>query len=291
MQQRPCPTLGRPVSVLGFGGIVLSGRPQADCDREVAEAVDRGFTYFDVAPQYGDAQERMGPALRPFRDRVVLNCKTLEREGPAARAELDDSLKKLRTDRFDVYQLHAMATEEDVDRVLAPGGALGALEEAQRAGKCRALGFSAHGEGAALRLIGTGRFQAMLLPLNAVMLERGVFGPRALAAANAAGMTVYALKAMARGRSAPGAERAHPKCWYEAEDRAPIAELALRYTLGLPGVVAALPPGQPELFRLAAAAAGREEGPTLTTPLDAGEKARLLDAMADSRPLFPEEAA
>ena len=291
MQQRPCPTLGRPVSVLGFGGIVLSGRPQADCDREVAAAVDQGFTYFDVAPQYGDAQERMGPALRPFRDRVVLNCKTLERGGPAARAQLDDSLKKLETDRFDVYQLHAVTTEEDVDRVLAPGGALEALEGAQRAGKCRALGFSAHGEDAALRLIATGRFRTMLLPLNAVMFERGVFGPRALAAANAAGMTVYALKAMARGKADPERGQGHPKCWYEVEDRAPIAELALRYTLGLPGVVAALPPGQPELFRVAAAAATRAEGPALTTPLDADEKARLLDAMAGSRPLFPAAAA
>ena len=289
MQHRPCPALGRPISVLGFGGIVLSGRPQEECDREVAAAIDRGYTYFDVAPQYGDAQRLMGPALEPFRDEVILNCKTLERGGPGATAELEDSLTKLRTDRFDVYQLHSMTTAEDVDRALAPGGALEALEKAQQAGKCRALGFSAHGEEAALALIATGRFATMLLPLNVVMFDRGVFGPRALAAANEAGMTTFALKAMARGKS--GGDRSYPKCWYEPEDRAPIAKLALRYTLGLPGVVAALPPGQPELFRLATNAADAAEGPTLTTPLTEDERARLLDAMADASPLFSEVAA
>ena len=289
MHQRPCPALGRDLSILGFGGIVLSRRPQTECNEEVARAIDQGFTYFDVAPQYADAQERMGPALAPFRDQVVLNCKTLERDAPAAAKELDDSLAKLQTDHFDVYQLHSMTTAEDVDRALAPGGALEVLDKAKQAGKCKAIGFSAHGEQAALDLIATGRFDTMLLPLNAVMFERGVFGARALAAANEQGMTTFALKAMARGRAKVAWEdRPYDKCWYEVEDRPTVAELALRYTLHLPGVVAALPPGEPKLFHLAvdAALAGR-----LDQSLSEEERQTLLAAMTDSEPLFPEAVA
>lgn len=73
MLQRPCPAFGRFISAAGFGEIVLTDRPQRNCDREVAEAIDHGLFFFDVAPLCGDARERMGPALEPFRDSVVLN--------------------------------------------------------------------------------------------------------------------------------------------------------------------------------------------------------------------------
>ncbi len=75
------------------------------------------------------------------------------------------------------------------------------------------------------------------------------------------------------------------------EDRAPIARLALRYTLGLPGVAAALPPGQPELFHLATDAADATVAPALTTPLTEDERVRLIDAMAEGTPLFNQAAA
>ncbi|MEM7576199.1 MAG: aldo/keto reductase, partial [Planctomycetota bacterium] len=252
MRYRQLRALDTELSAIGFGGIVLMDRPQEDCNRHVADVFDAGITYFDVAPQYGDAQERMGPALEPYRDRVTLACKTLERSAAGAARELEDSLRKLRTDHFDIYQLHSMTTSEDVDTAIAPGGALEAIEAARDAGKVRAIGFSAHNEDAALRLIETGRFQTMLYPLNFTMFDAGVFGPRALDAANARGLDVLALKAMARGTlNVAYEDRPFAKCWYAPEDRADVAALLLRYTLHLPGVVAALPPGQPELFQIA----------------------------------------
>ena len=154
------------LSVLGFGGIVVTDRPQDEADREVAAAIDRGITYFDVAPQYGNAQERLGPALEPFRNQVTLACKTEQRTGPEAQAALDDSLAKLRTDYFDIYQLHAMTTPEDADAALAPGGALDVILKARDAGKVRLVGFSAHDEATALRLIETEQFDTVLYPLN-----------------------------------------------------------------------------------------------------------------------------
>ncbi len=282
MRYRRLAPLDRDLSVLGLGGVVLMGEPQDDCNRAVAEAFEAGITYFDVAPQYGNAQQLMGPALLPYRGRVTLACKTLERTGPAAAAELDDSLAKLRTDHFDIYQLHAMTTADDVDAALAPGGALEALEAARTQGKIRLIGFSAHDEDAALRLIATGRFDTVLFPLNFVMFDAGVFGPRVLEAAHEKGVAVLALKAMARGSIAPGKDRNHPKCWYLAEDRPDLAPLLLRYTLNLEGVVAALPPGQPELFRLAL-----QHADTLDTPLADDELATLRSAMQPHTPLFP----
>ena len=84
-------------TVIGFGGVVVMKEDQADANRMVAEAFDAGIRYFDVAPQYQDAQQRLGPALAPYRDQVMLACKTLERTADGARAELEDSLTKLRT--------------------------------------------------------------------------------------------------------------------------------------------------------------------------------------------------
>ena len=286
MLYRRLDRLDRDLSVLGFGGVVLTDRPQDDCDREVAAAIDAGFTYFDVAPQYGNAQELMGPALEPYRDGVTLACKTLMRTGPEASAELEDSLRKLRTDHFDIYQLHAMTTAEDVDTALTPGGALDAIEQAREQGKVRLVGFSAHDEDAALRLIDTGRFDTVLFPLNFTMFDAGVFGPRLIEAANDAGMGILALKGMARGRlGVDWEDRPYAKWWYEPEDRATIAPLLMRYTLGLPGVVAALPPGQPELFHLAV-----DHADSFDAPLSEAERATLRDAMAPFTPLFPAPA-
>ncbi|MEM1212739.1 MAG: aldo/keto reductase [Planctomycetota bacterium] len=274
------------VSVLGMGGIVVSKIEQAEADRRVAAAIDRGISYFDVAPQYGDAEERLGPALRPYRDGVTLACKTLERRGDAATAELERSLSRLQTDRFDIYQLHAMTTAEDADVALGPGGALEAVIKAKEQGKVRLIGFSAHDEATALRLIETGAFDTVLYPLNAVAYEAGVFGPGVLEAANAREMGVLALKAMARGRVESWEDRPYPKCWYQPEDRPEVAHRLLRYTLNLPGATAAIPPGEPAMFDMALDAADRG-----LEPLSEGERSELMAALGvDLVPIFPHPA-
>ncbi|MEL7088730.1 MAG: aldo/keto reductase, partial [Planctomycetota bacterium] len=232
--------------------------------------------------------------LEPFRDRVTLACKTLMRTGPEATADLEDSLRKLRTDRFDLYQLHAMTTSEDADAALAPGGALDAVLKARDAGKVRLMGFSAHDEATALRLIATEQFDTVLYPLNFRPFEAGGFGPGVLEAATSRGMGVMALKAMARARVAAGQDSGYAKCWYHPEDRPEIAHLLLRYTLNLPGgdgfsgpgVCAALPPGDPKLFRMAVDLVETHGLP----PLSPEENAALADAMpapATAEPIFP----
>src|SRR5438105_6993856 len=124
MQYRTLGRTGAQLSVIGFGGIVVNGLEQDEANRVVAGVVERGVTYFDVAPSYGngESEEKLGPALEPFRKDTFLACKTGMRDAKGAQEELDRSLRRLRTDHFDLYQLHGVTELEDVERVFAPGG-------------------------------------------------------------------------------------------------------------------------------------------------------------------------
>jgi aryl-alcohol dehydrogenase-like predicted oxidoreductase len=268
------------VSVIGMGGIVLAGREQADADRHVAESVARGVTYFDVAPSYGDAEQRLGPALEPYRDEVVLACKTGKRTADESREELERSLRRLRTDRLDIYQMHGLCRMEEVEQALGPGGAIETFRKAKEEGLTRLIGFSAHSDAVALRAMACGQFDTVLFPLNYLSLERNGFGRDVLAAAGARGMGILAIKSMARTKVGEGADRRYEKCWYVPEDRPGTAQLQLRYTLSLPGVAAAIPPGEPELFELAL------EAPRLVEPLSEEETARLRADTAQFEPLW-----
>ena len=141
MQRRPYGTTGEHLSAIGFGGIVVSQVEAAEAARLVGRAVERGVNYFDVAPSYGNAEERLGPALEPYRRDVFLACKTTERTRAGAAAELRQSLKTLRTDHFDLYQLHAMTTAEDFAAATGPDGALAAFVEAREQGLVRYIVF------------------------------------------------------------------------------------------------------------------------------------------------------
>lgn len=153
MEQRAYGETGVSLSVIGFGGIVVMGAEQEEANRRVRAAFDRGINYFDVAPSYGDAESKLGPALVGIRDDVFLACKTGKRTRNEAAAELRESLERLQTDHFDLYQLHAVSSVEEAQTCLAPGGALEAFQEAQDAGLVKYLGFSAHNADAAVLLM------------------------------------------------------------------------------------------------------------------------------------------
>ena len=269
------------LSVIGMGGIVVMNESQDDADRIVAEAVERGVRYFDIGPGYGNAEERLGPALKPYRDQVAVACKTGQVTAEAAKAQLNQSLQRLQTDHFEIYQYHGFTSNEQAEKALGPGGAIETFEEAKEQGVTRLIGFSAHDEDAAMMAIGSGRFDTMLIPLNYRSWTEGGFARRAVGAANERGMGVLALKAMARGPVPEGRDRPYKKCWYQPEDDPQIAELLLRFTLSLPGVTAAIPPGDPKLFRIALDCADR------LTPLDDAGRRQLETHFANTEPLFP----
>ena len=279
MEKREYGSTGESLSIVGFGGILVSGVDADEARGLVAEAVDRGVDYFDVAPTYGNAQEMLGPALEPYRKGVFLACKTTERTAAGARRELEESLRLLRTDHVDLYQLHAVNTDEDFEQVMGPGGALELFREARERGMTRYLGFSSHSSETALRLIEAVDFDSVLFPVNWSTWFAADFGPAVVTAAEARGTARLALKSLARGKMAAGAERKWAKCWYEPLEDRELADLALRWTLSQP-VTAAIPPGEPALFRMALEIAES------FTPVTEEEAARLRREAAGSRPIF-----
>src|SRR5262245_33871264 len=194
LERRSLGRTGETLSIIGFGGIVVMDATPAQASARVAHAIDRGVNYFDVAPSYGNAEQMLGPALEPYRKQVFLACKTQKRDRAGATAELEQSLAHMRTDHFDLYQLHAVTPTEDVERIFAPDGALEAFVAARKAGKTRFLGFSAHSVPAALALMERFAFDTILFPINFATWHAGNFGPQVLEAAKGRQMGILALK-------------------------------------------------------------------------------------------------
>ena len=272
---------GIELSVIGCGGIVLMGMPQKEANRVVAESIARGVNYFDVAPSYGDgeAEEKLGPALAPWRKDVFLACKTMHRDAPGAQAELDRSLKRLKTGHFELYQFHAVTTTDDVEKIFAKGGAIEAYVKARDAGKIRHIGFSAHSQKAALMMMDRFAFDSILFPFNLVCYARGNFGPAVMARAKEKGVARLALKMLTRGPWPEGAERSYPKAWYQPIDDPAAARDAVRFTLS-EDVTAAIPPGDIRLFDLAMRLASAFE------PLSPEERTGILAGTQGMEPLF-----
>ena len=250
LEKRSLGKTGIKLSVLGFGGIVVMDATAEQAADRVREAIEAGVNYFDVAPSYGNAELMLGPALQPYRKDVFLACKTMARDNAGARAELEQSLTNLRTDHFDLYQLHAVTTMEEVDKIFAKGGALETFTTARKEGKIKLIGFSAHSVEAATALMDRFDFDTILFPVNFATWFGGNFGPQVLARAQQKQMGILALKAMARGPWPEEHENNYPKCWYQPLNEPEAAALGLRFTLSHP-VTAALPPGDENLFRMA----------------------------------------
>jgi aryl-alcohol dehydrogenase-like predicted oxidoreductase len=269
------------LSVIGFGGIVLMGMPQRDANAIVAEAFDRGVNYFDVAPSYGngEAEEKLGPALASYRDRIFLSCKTMEREAGAAEAELVRSLRRLKTDHLDLYQFHAVTKAEEVERIFAAGGAMESFVKARNGGKIKYIGFSAHSESAALAMMDRFSFDSVLFPFNLVCYAQGHFGPAVMERGKRGGVARLALKMLARGPWPNAAKKTYAKAWYQPIDDLEEARKAVRFTLS-EDVTAAIPPGDIRLFRLAMNLAAEFR------PLTPEERIEILAETKDITPLF-----
>jgi predicted aldo/keto reductase-like oxidoreductase len=250
LERRSLGRTGENLSILGFGGIVVMDATTDEAASRVKKAIEQGVNYFDVAPSYGNAIDMLGPALEPYRKNVFLACKTTKRTKLEANIELNESLKKMRTDHFNLYQHHAVTTRKDVETIFSPNGAMEAFLEAQKAGKVRHIGFSAHSVEAALSMMDHHPFDTILFPINFRTWHAGNFGPQVLAKAQEMKMGILALKAMANRPWPEKAVKTHPKCWYEPLSDPVQAALGLRFTLSHP-ITAAIPPGDENLFDLA----------------------------------------
>ncbi|MEM1581273.1 MAG: aldo/keto reductase [Candidatus Bathyarchaeia archaeon] len=267
------------LSIVGFGGIAVMDESQESANQIVAESIDRGINYFDVAPSYGNAEERLGPALKPYRASVFLACKTAKRTKKEAEEELHQSLKRLCTDYFDLYQLHAVTTLEEVNQIFSEGGAIEAFIEAKEQGLVKYLGFSAHSEEAALALLDRFNFDSVLFPINWVCWYQGNFGLRVVEKAKEKGIAILAIKTLAKRRLKNGEERKWPKCWYYPIESFEEALMAVRFTLSLP-VTSAVSPGHTQLLWWMCDAA------EMFTPLSKDEEREIAEKSKGLDPIF-----
>lgn len=272
---------GEKLSIIGFGGIVVTDTEPSAAANIVSEAVDRGINYFDVAPSYGNAQERLGPALAPYRKNCFLACKTEGRKKDDSRAQLEESLKLLKTDHFDLYQFHALTKMTDLDTVLGSGGAMETMEAAKKEGKIRYIGFSVHSVETALAAMDRYNFDTVLFPLNWLLVSQANFGMQILKKAQEKQMGILCLKGMAKTVWPADQKKNHPepKCWYKPANFPDEASSGLRWTLGHP-ITAAIPPGDEKYFRLAMDVAQNYK------PLEPHEEQALLSGGKGLEPIF-----
>jgi aryl-alcohol dehydrogenase-like predicted oxidoreductase len=256
MPRRPLGRMGWKVSVVGFSGLGLMHYDQATCTAAAHKAFEQGLNYYDVAPAYdkGNCETKLGIALQGLdRSRYFLACKTKERDKFLCRIELEESLKRLKTDYFDLYQIHHLVKPGDVKTALGQNGALQTMLEAKKDGRIRAIGFSAHTTKAALEALRGFDFDTVMFPINYVEYYTRGFGKEVLALAKEKGTAVLSIKTINSGAWPKGAERTR-KWWYRPLESQDDINLAYRWTLSLPGVVMGFSPGWMDLQEKAIAA-------------------------------------
>ena len=201
---RPLGRTGVSVSIVGYGGWdCVIGEGEADCIARLHEAIDLGITFMDNAWEYHDgrAEELMGKALAApgKRDQVFLMTKVCARDYVGVKRQVEDSLRRLRTDRIDLLQFHAIQYADDPERVFDPerGGMKAALE-AKAAGKIRFLGFSGHRDPQThLRMIGMHPWHSVQMPLNILDAQYRSFEKAVLPVCREKGIGALGMKSLA----------------------------------------------------------------------------------------------
>jgi len=289
MPRRVLGRTGRSVSIIGFPGLALSQKEydQARCTQALHDAFARGVNYFDVAPAYGRGlcETRMGIGLQGIdRSRIFLACKTNKRDKEASLRELEQSLKLLKTDHFDLYQLHHLRTSEEVKQVLGPNGALETLVKAREQGKVRHLGFSAHTTVSALEVMKGFQFDTVMFPINFVEYFLNGFGKEVMELANQQGAGLISIKVLSHGSWPEGSERSR-QWWYRCSETDEAVAQAIRWTLSLKGLVAGIPPSWLDLVDKAIQAAKSYR------PATEKEVEELKRLSASCLPLFPQDGS
>jgi aryl-alcohol dehydrogenase-like predicted oxidoreductase len=224
---RPFGRSGDAVSILALGGYHLGKvRTVTESVRIVHEAIDAGVTFLDNAWEYheGESERRMGRAIADRRDRVFLMTKvcTHGRDARVAMRQLEESLRRLRTDHLDLWQVHECVYENDPERHFAAGGVIEALDKAKAQGKVRYVGFTGHKHpDIHLRMLSTGYpFDACQLPLNGFDASFRSFQDRVLPELARRGIAAIGMKSLG------GDGRAVKKKVVRVDD-------ALRYAMSL----------------------------------------------------------
>lgn len=285
LPQRRLGRTGVKLSVVGFPGLALAKCSQEQGTAALHSAFERGVNYFDVAPAYGngDAEIKMGIGLQGLdRSKYFLACKTHKRDHAGAQMELDRSLERLKTDHFDLYQLHHLVTPAEVKQALGPNGALEVALKAKEQGKINFIGFSAHTTKGALEAMRAFRFDTVMFLINFVEYYTRGFGKEVMELANEQGAGLISIKPISWG-TWPKEGKKNREWWYRSVEEPAQIELALRFALSQKGVAAAVPTSFVDLLDKVI------EGARRFKPLDAKAVQQLQEMAANRESIFLNE--
>ncbi len=241
MDTAPFGTTGHHSTRVIFGAAALGAMRQEKADQILDLLLEYGVNHIDTAASYGDAELRIGPWMRRYREQFFLATKTGERSYAGARDSVQRSLERLRVDRVDLIQLHNLVDEQEWETALGAGGALEALVEARSQGLVRFIGVTGHGTHVAAmhrRSLERFPFDSVLLPYNFTMMQTPEYASdfeTLLALCQAHGVAVQTIKSVARRRwQADDPQRRFS--WYEPLKEPAAIHRAVRFVLSRPGL-------------------------------------------------------
>jgi aryl-alcohol dehydrogenase-like predicted oxidoreductase len=265
-----------------LGGAAFARSDAATTETAFARALAAGVNHLDVAPQYGRAEELLGPLIPPVRSDLFVACKTLRHNAAGVRAQMEESLSILGCEYFDLYQLHAVTGLEELE---ARSGAVAAILAARDEGLCRWVGITGHDRTAPVAHLEALRrydLDTVMFPVNPRMWSEPDYRRDAealLAHAEQHDVGVMAIKAAA---ARPWADRDRTAAtWYEPYTSPEEVSRGVRFALSVPGVHAFCTPG--DVGVLATALEAAED----LSPMDGVERDRAVAEAAGEPGIFP----
>jgi aryl-alcohol dehydrogenase-like predicted oxidoreductase len=222
-----------------FGAAALGSVTQAEADQTLDVLLKYGVNHLDTAASYGDAELRIGPWMKQYRNQFFLASKTGQRTYAKAKEEIHRSLERLQTDHLDLIQLHAVVEDSELETALGPDGALEAAKEAREQGLVRYIGITSHTLHAPLihiRALQHFDFTSVLLPCNFPLMQDAHYAAnfnRLAALCKEKNVALQTIKSICRRPWAPGMEH-FASCWYEPLVDQQAVDLAVAYVLGHP---------------------------------------------------------
>lgn len=279
METRRLGRTGHQSTIAILGGAAFARSDPDETAAGFTHAIDHGVNHLDIAPQYGLAQELVGPNIPAVRDRLFVACKTLRKNVDGVRAQVEDSLTKLHVDRFDLYQAHAVTSLEVLEERMA---ALAEIVRLRDEGVTRFAGITGHDLTVPATFVEALRrfdLDTVMFPVNARLWADADYRRDAetlLALCAERDVGVMAIKA---GAARPWGDREKwATSWYEPRRD---IETGVRFTLSVPGVTAFCTPGDVAVTKAAIEAAAR------VTPMSADEQQATIDAARDEPHIFP----
>ncbi len=262
-----------------FGSVCLKRASQNEADEVLGSLLKYGINHIDTAPSYGEAELRLGPWMKHYRDQFFLATKTDKRTYSEAREQFHRSLERLQVDRVDLLQLHNLTDVVAREVIMGPGGALEYLIEARDKGLARFIGITGHGiQTPAMHRQSLDRFafDSILLPCNYLLMQNPHYAAgfdKLVSDCHERNIAVQTIKSIARGYW--GNKQRSRVTWYDPLRDASSITKSVHWVLGISGVFLITVGDVQELPKVLAATAGFQSPPSNAKMKAMVEKQRI----------------